>query len=99
MSDVFKGAKGFTLVLDCIANIGAATVMKIRYRKPDGTVGEWVATMHSPTEIEFTTSLVSSELDQEGNWVFQAYVATPTWELFGDKVTEHVEPPYVVPAP
>ena len=50
-----------------------ATVLRVKYRKPDGSTGAWTSTITvgAPTYMEYTTG--GDDLDQEGIWQMQAY--------------------------
>jgi hypothetical protein len=87
MSDLFKGQKLLTIRLDCVTDISSATVMKILYKKPDGTFGEWIATRDGVTnKIQYSVS--NGEIDQAGEWVFQSYVEIGTLPGYGSKVSQ-----------
>ena len=51
---------------------GALTTL-IKYIKPDGTKGEWVAEIEGTQNISFEFS-EPSELNQSGWWFFWAYI-------------------------
>ncbi len=54
------------------------TILKLKYRKPDGTTGEWDAIVHDTNYAEYTT-LLATDLDQAGVWSLQIYIETPSW--------------------
>ena len=85
MSDVFKGQELLTIKLDCVTDIGSATVLKILFKKPDGSVGEWVAQRDGATnKIYYTVS--SGEIDQVGKWKLQSFVTIGGNDGLGDVV-------------
>jgi hypothetical protein len=46
----------------------------IKYRKPDGTEGHWVATMDATNHYKMYYDIIATtEIDQAGTWVFWAY--------------------------
>ena len=61
-------------------DISAATVHKIKYRKPGGTLGEWAgATIFGLYSVQFITTLIT-DLDIKGVWQLQAYIEMPGWK-------------------
>ena len=87
MSDtVFVGDKGTEIILDTLEDITSATYVGIRVVKPDATVTTWTGAVNSTTKIRYVTSLITSEFDQSGDWVLQAYVVMPDWIGYGEKV-------------
>ena len=90
MSKHYVGEAGTNLILDTGTNIASATQQYITYRKPDGvTTGSFSASLYSSysqlasaigTYLILYT-LIASDLDQSGEWRFQAYVGAigSTW--------------------
>lgn len=60
-----------TLTLDTEIDISLATVKKILYKKPSGTIGEWTATAAGTA---LTYPLTNIDIDIPGVWQFQTYV-------------------------
>ena len=55
--------------LDCVADITGATGIKIKYKKPDKTIGDWVG---SPVDKRYVTYLCKTDdLNLPGVWEFQ----------------------------
>jgi len=79
----YQGAVGRKIILNVYVDISSATIMRIHYRKADGTRGYFNATAESSTSISYTT-VVKSDLDMLGTWTLWAYVKTPTWSDYGD---------------
>lgn len=72
MGDVFNTQSLLTIVIETgYASLSGATVKQIHYLKPDGTKGQWNATV-SGTQL--THAVTGSDIDQAGNWQFQAYI-------------------------
>jgi len=69
------------IVLDCVAVVTGLTTAKIKYRKPDGTTGEWDAEIEGTTQIKYVTA--KDDLDVPGVWILQAYVEFPAWSGHG----------------
>lgn len=61
------------IILKTGIDLSGFSDLRIRYRKPDGTTGEWAAevSLENSTYMEYTTS--QSDLDQSGKWTFQAF--------------------------
>jgi|WetSurMetagenome_2_1015567.scaffolds.fasta_scaffold97550_3 hypothetical protein len=49
--------------------------IRMRFRRPDGTAGEWIPTVHGTedTWMEYTT--VTADLNMAGEWTIQAFAA------------------------
>ena len=64
-------------------DLSDATVMKMKYKKPDGTTGEWDGTIYNDYSMDFETTQ-ASDLDQAGPWNIQLYIETPDWKGHSD---------------
>lgn len=82
MSKIYIGDIGTNIIVDLGSDITTATVKKIKYKKPDGTEGEWLANI-SGTRF-FTYTSVSGDLDPIGKWILNAYVEMPAWQGHGE---------------
>ena len=92
MSKVYVGDKGTEIILECGSDISAATVRKIKAKKPDGTTVDWTAVASGTTAVKYTT--LTGDLSMAGNWQLQAYVETPTWRGLGETFTLNVRPAF-----
>jgi hypothetical protein len=79
---VFIGDTGIEIILDVGTNIAASSSRKIKYRKPSGDSGSWTAIQKTSTSIAYTTT-ATTDLNEVGRWLLQAYVVTPSWTLSG----------------
>lgn len=79
--DAYVGDVGVEIVLDVETDISAATVMKIKYKKPGGIQGFWTADKKDTTKIFYVCG--PGDLDGAGTWKMQAYVESPGWKLHG----------------
>lgn len=75
-----------------VVDISGATLMQIRFAKPDGTIMLKTAvhtTNGSDGKLQYTTIL--NDLDQVGIWQKQAYIELPTgkWNSDIDKFKVH----------
>lgn len=71
MAQVFTNTGIITISIDTGISLIGATVTKIKYQKPDGTKGEWTATV-SGTSLQYDAD--NDDIDQAGTWQFQSYV-------------------------
>lgn len=87
--NAMRGSIGLKIKVNISASTVGATLCKIRYEKPSGEIGEWVAQIESGTSISYTT-VSANDLDEEGDWNIQAYVENG-WKLSGTQCILHVE--------
>ena len=93
--NIYDDAVGLKIILNVVIDITSASVMKIRYRRPSGLMGEWTAQKEDATHISYVLS--TQEFNkEEGIWSFQAYVECG-WKLAGDIVKLRIDQPIVVP--
>lgn len=85
---IFKTQSLLTLKLDTGTNVTSATVKQILFKKPDGTTGQWNATLEGTTVLTYAVG--NNDLDQDGYWEFQAYVEIGSLKGFGLIVREQV---------
>lgn len=98
MAQAHKGDIGTIIKIDLGEDISTATVRKIKYRKPDGTMGEWTAAAHGTTAVKYTTTAVA-DLNQVGRWKFQAYIEMPDWKGHSTMATPAVNVADVITVP
>jgi len=78
MSKVYINQEALRIRLTTSVVITGATAKKIKYRKPDGTVGSWNAEVEDATngiiyyDVKITEN--GADIDQSGNWKFWAYI-------------------------
>lgn len=78
---VFKTQSLLTITLETnYANLASAEVKKILYTKPDGTKSFWAATASGTTLLY---NLANGDIDQQGFWLFQAYIEVGGLKGFG----------------
>jgi len=73
---------GLQFKINTGVDITAATVANIHYRKPSGATGSFTGATDSTYYVIYTTQL-ATEIDEDGDWEFQAYVETSSWKLRG----------------
>ena len=95
----YKDEVGTDLILDTGILIGTVAFQYIKYKKPDGvTTGSWDASLYdSYSELAKLTgtylllhTLDVGELDQSGEWRFQAWVGAVDGTWFGEVVKENI---------
>lgn len=69
---IHKGQVGAVIRLTSTFDLSTATARTIRYMKPSGRKGEWVATLNGSSNIQYTTT-AENELDESGPWTFQGF--------------------------
>ena len=91
----YIGETGSSLILDTGILIDSATEQHILYKKPDGiTIGSFSASLFSSWSSIASAigtyfvshTLVSTDLDQPGEWRFQAYVGSVSGTWNGEMV-------------
>lgn len=90
MSILFTNSGLTTLTLDTGRDLTGANNTKILYQKPDGTRGEWVA---SVVEQSLTYALTNTDIDQPGVWKFQTYIEVATKKGYGEIIEQVFEKP------
>jgi hypothetical protein len=80
--EVFVG-NTVNFVLKTGVDLTGYTDIRMRFRRADGTTGEWIPSVHTieDTWMEYTTLI--SDLDQSGTWAIQAYAAAAGVSLHG----------------
>jgi hypothetical protein len=70
---VYVNDIGTEIILDTGVDISGAIVLKVEFRRPDGSVGSWVAAEDSVnTRLKYVT--LAGDLKQAGVWKLQGYV-------------------------
>jgi hypothetical protein len=74
MGKIYVDQSNLRVTLDTGVSCLTALDMKIKYTDPDGTSGEWDASLHPTNNNYIYYDLQSDELFMEGVWTFWAYV-------------------------
>ena len=82
MGKVYKNDIGTIITIDSGEDLSSATVKKIYFKKPDGTLGNWSASVVDTTKLRYTTE--AGDLNMAGTWQFQIYVELPSWQGRGE---------------
>jgi hypothetical protein len=92
---VHVGDIGSEIIYDVGEDISAGSGLKLKYRKPDGSVGQWTAVLHGTTAVKYVTTAVG-DLPLAGAWDFQPYIELSGWKGHGVKKTAEILPIIVV---
>ena len=60
-------------------DLSDASILKLKYKKPDGTSGEWEADVYETYSAQYETTL-ATDLDKAGDWKLQIYMETTDWK-------------------
>jgi len=93
MSLFYNGQNSVKIRLTALGNLSDVQTALIKYKKPDGTIGSWPASVEDAvTGIIFYDLLPADELTT-GDWVFWAHTTyTDTRVGIGDAVKITVKP-------
>ena len=80
--------EGVKIILNVGVDISDSTVHKIKFKRPNGTSGEWAAERENATSISYL--IQTNDLNYAGIWKLQAYVETPNWKLHGEEASLQV---------
>jgi hypothetical protein len=90
MSILYTGSGLLTLTLDTGRDLTGASNPKILYQKPDGTKGEWTATISGQS---LTYAVINTDIDQAGVWKLQTYIEVAAKKGYGEIVEQVFEKP------
>lgn len=88
----YVGDVGTDIIVDCGQDITGATGTVIKYKKPDGSIGEWVATIYNSNYLKYT--VLAGDWDQQGNWYVNAYMILSGWTGRGETDTFYLNEPF-----
>lgn len=93
MTKIFKNQELLTIRLDTFdTDIGSATELIIKYKKPSGKTGEWSAQREgSTTRIYYEVS--KTDIDEAGIWKFQAWLKITDRMIPGDIAEYEIHEP------
>ena len=85
----YTGEIGTQILIDTETDISGASLLAIKFTKPDGTTtGEWISSLSGSTAISYT--LQNGDLDQQGVYKLQAYVEDGSSKWWGETVELYV---------
>lgn len=88
LNKVYKNDIGTKIRLNAGSVISAATLIQIKYKKPNGDIGTWTAVLEGTDYGYYITT--TNDLDQTGKWEVQLYVVLPSWQGHGEIATLQV---------
>jgi hypothetical protein len=74
MGKIFKGQSALRITVKTFCNLEDVDVALIKYRKPDGSLGELNAAVYDNVKGVIFHEVVEGELDLSGWWLFWAFV-------------------------
>jgi len=79
------GTIGLKIKVDVEFDVSGAGTLELHYVKPDGTYGIFTGEyeLDGTKHTIFYTTLSADDIDQEGRWVFQAYVEMGSSRFWG----------------
>ena len=77
MGKIYQGQASLTMKVYTGCVLSGAEVVLIKYRKPDGSEGAFIASVMDETEGVLTYDVQPGDLDQAGWWRFWAWVEFP----------------------
>jgi hypothetical protein len=90
---VYVGDTGTEIKIDIGEDLTNATILKIKYKKPNGVTGEWVASRDANNPLKMVYVTQSDDLDVAGPWILQPYVEFAGWKGHGTIVRFEVYEP------
>jgi len=73
MGTIFKNQNKLRIRLDCGQDISTSTEKKIKYRKPSGIEGEFVATIDADNQTIYY-NFSADDIDEAGIWAFWSHI-------------------------
>lgn len=89
ITKIYKGDIGRKFILDADEDISAATILQLKYIKPDGITGTWDGSVEK-SHYAFYITQDADDLDQTGKWRIQLYVEIDGAKIHGDIEDFHV---------
>jgi hypothetical protein len=86
---IFVNQGYYLLTLETGIDISAASTKQIKYKKPDGTTGNWTATLQGTTQLKY--QMDNDDLNIAGMWTFQAYVVIGGLDAYGGLLSIEVK--------
>ena len=83
-SKVYLNDIGTDIILNAGSALTTQTTLTIKYQKPGGTSGEWVASVYNTNYAKYTT--ISGDLNEAGTWLLRIYTELASWQGHGNVV-------------
>jgi len=74
MRKIFKGQTALRITLKTFCDLEGAILALIKYRKPNGVIGEFAAAISDMAKGVIFHECIEGDIDASGWWVFWAFV-------------------------
>jgi len=74
MAKIFKEQSALRITVKTFTNLEGAETAVIKFCKPDGSTGEFTATVGDPNKGVIFHEVIESEIDISGWWSFWAFI-------------------------
>ena len=74
MGKVYKGQSALRITLKTFTDLEGIISAVIKYRKPDGSIGEFIAGIANSVKGIIFHECIEGEIDRAGWWVFWAFI-------------------------
>jgi len=74
MGKIFKGQTALRITLKTFCDLEGAILALIKYRKPNGVIGEFAAAISDMAKGVIFHECIEGDIDASGWWVFWAFV-------------------------
>ena len=74
MGRIFKGQSALRIALKTFCDLEGAILTLIKYRKPNGIIGEFAAAIGDTAHGNIFHECIEGEIDVSGWWAFWAFV-------------------------
>ena len=74
MAKIFKGQTALRITLKTFTDLEGVISAAIKYRKPDGSTGEFAAAVGDTAKGVIFHEVIEGEIDASGWWAFWAFV-------------------------
>ena len=74
MEKIFKGQTALRITVKTVCDLEGVLSAVIKYRKPDGKLGEFPAAVSDPTKGVILYEVIEGDIDLSGWWSFWAFV-------------------------
>lgn len=87
---LFQNQTLASVILDTEYDISGATVLKIKYKKPNGVSGEWTGTLNGQKIVYDVVS--ENDLNVSGRWELQAFATIGGKNIYGESTQMEIYP-------
>ena len=91
----YEATIGSDIIVNVGENITGATNLKLKVRKPDNTLVEWIPTIYNSNYLKYTVQ--ESDWSMPGVYKLHAYLTIDGWTGHGDMVEFTVDKLYGYP--